>query len=136
MKTTLLILLVALCLARPAEASGPPEIYITTTETGIRYRLMDYNRRTEKEAKTLDEVGAWSVDRLKDDPGYLFFVTPDDRTSFKILMDVLRCLKAAGVKQFAANAVEAKAGVQVTHYLHGKMDMIGSTRESPAPAAK
>jgi hypothetical protein len=136
MKTTLLIVLVALCLARPAQASGPPDIFISTAETGISYRLVDHNRRSEKQAKTLEEVGAWSSDRVKEGAGDVFMVYPDDRTSFKTLMDVLRRLKTAGVRQFAAGSAESNAGVEVLHYLQGKMDMIHSAQGSAAPAAK
>ena len=76
-----------------------------------------------------------SLDRVKEGEGAVFMVYPDDRTSFKTLMDVLRRLKTAGVKQFAAGAAETNGGVEVLHYLQGKMDMIHSAQGS-APAPK
>jgi biopolymer transport protein ExbD len=136
MKTTLLIILVALGLARSAQASGAPAIFITTTDTGIHYRLMDYNRRTEKEVKTLEEVEAWGRDRVIDEAGDLLLIYPDDRTSFKALMEVMRRLKTLGVKQFAAGSAEANGGLEVMHYFQGKVSSHSSARDGAAPAAK
>ena len=126
MKTALLIVLLALTLAHPASASGPPDIFITTAEAGVSYRLVDWNRRSEKKAKTLEEAGAWSSDRVKEGAGDVFMIYPDDRTSFRTVLDLLRRLKSAGVKHFSVGAVELREGVEVLHYLRGKTETIES----------
>jgi biopolymer transport protein ExbD len=135
MKTALFIVLLALTLARPVFASGPPDIFISTGETGVSYRLVDWNRRSEKEAKTLEEAAAWSSDRVKEGTGDVFMIYPDGRTSFKTVLDLLRRLKSAGVKHFSIGTAEVREGVEGLHYLLIKAETIKSLpgRATPPP---
>ena len=110
MRAALLLLLLGLLLAPNSSGSGAPEILIATAEAGISYRLVDWNRRSEKEVKTLVEVEAWSRDRSKENEG-TFIIASDDRTSFKAVLDLLRRLKTAGGKIIIVPDAEKDSGV-------------------------
>ena len=108
MKTAPLVLLLGVLLAQSSSASGPPAIFITTSEKGISYRLVDHNQRSETLATNFEDVGAWSSERVKAYAGEVVFIYPDGRTSFKTVLDLLRRLKTAGVKVFAAGDAETE----------------------------
>ena len=136
MKSTLSIVLLALALVRTVCASGPPDIFISTAEAGISYRLVDHNRRSEKETKSLEETVAWIAGRVSEGEGAVIMIYPDDRTSFRTVLDLLRRFKTAGVKHFAVGVAESSGHGQVLHYLDGKADMIHSLDGITAPSTK
>ena len=119
-------MLFTLSLTRNAWASGPPDVYITTTEAGVSYRLYDWNRRLEKKAKTLEEVSAWSSERVKEHAGEFVGINADDGTSFKTIMDLLRRLKAAGVKHFVVTSTERQGGDEWGHTFQVRAETIDS----------
>ncbi len=133
MKTVLFILLLTISLAAYACASGPPAIFVATTETDISYHLVDHNRREEKMAKTLEDVETWSSDLVKENAAELVMIYPDDRTSFRTVLDLLRRLKTAGVNHFSVGAAESIEGAEVFHYFRGKTETIESFPRRATP---
>ncbi|RYD79257.1 MAG: hypothetical protein EOP84_13270 [Verrucomicrobiaceae bacterium] len=83
-------------------------VHITTADEGLSFRLQNINHRTEKKVKSLDEVETWLREVCDDkNQGDIVLIYTDNRTSFKTVSDVLRRLKASGVKQYVVTAVES-----------------------------
>ncbi len=126
MKTALLIALLVFSQIQIAVASGPPLIKVTTADAGVSYHLENLNARTEKDAKTLEEVEDWLRELLKVSQEDLVVIYPDERTSFRTVSDLLRRLKAAGVAQYAITTIESRNGTQFSHSVVGSTDKIRS----------
>jgi biopolymer transport protein ExbD len=130
MRTTLLIVLLALSFARGALASGPPAVEIITTDTGIRYVLHKQGYGAIMEDKTPEEIEAWLrewVGKIRDREIWLH---ASERTSFRSVMEMLGRFKAAGVKRFHV-CTDPKGKVQST--LSGNFDnvQLGDFKTTP-----
>ena len=136
MKSASLILLLVLSLACHVFASGPPDIFIASADTGMSFRLVDHNRRSKAAAKTLEEVEAWIRDRVEEGAGEFVFINPDSRTSFRTVFDLMRRLKAAGVKHLVVSANESNEDAVVRHSFRVKAETIESRQVRPAPPTK
>ena len=135
MKPGLLVILLTHFLVAHLVASGPPIIEISSTGVGVSYHLENTNARTEKDAKTLNEVEEWTRGVLKGSPEELFMIYPDESTTFKTVSDLLRRLKAAGCGQFAVVTIESASGGTKVHSLVGRTDKNLIESES-SPAVK
>jgi len=122
-KATLLILLGALCFAGCCRANSVIVIEIATTDAGISYTM-------NAQPKTPAEIEGWLREAIRTfgdaDP---VLVCPDNRTSFKTVLEMLQRFKAAGVKHFEVFAVaETDGGTRVRDSLSGTADNIRSER--------
>jgi hypothetical protein len=136
MKAPFSTLLLTLALIANSVASGPAIIEILSTGAGVSYHLENTNARTEKDAKTLNEVEEWTRGVLKGSPEELFMICPDKSTTFKTVSDLLRRLKAAGCGQFAVVTIDSGSGGTTVHSLVGRTDKNITETDSSSPAEK
>jgi biopolymer transport protein ExbD len=132
MRTTLSILLFALVFASCSRANSLIVLEIRTTDAGISYTINNQQRNTPA------EVEAWlrlMVSEFGDaDP---VLIRPDERTSFKTVLDMLQRFKAAGVKRFEVfTDAEVRNGARFQHSLSGALDSVRSERVEAAPPPK
>jgi biopolymer transport protein ExbD len=100
MRITLLVLLFVCSLAARAAASGAVTVTIATTESGARYALHEQGWSDEGETMKLEEIESWMRANQKL-ASELVIVYPDERTSFKTVLELLRRIKSAGVRKFS-----------------------------------
>ncbi|HEY5894807.1 MAG TPA: biopolymer transporter ExbD [Chthoniobacterales bacterium] len=98
MRTTLLLWLLAIMLTICARARSPLLVDITTTDSGSSITFNAVPKTPDELEMYLREtVNSWGDHET-------IIVRPDDKTSFKVVFDILRRLKAAGVKRFEVQA--------------------------------
>ena len=129
-KPFLLLIFLSLLLLVNGKAlgSGPVEITISTTDSGIAYTMHDPGYRVRMPNPTLDQIEAQLKAHPDDDDTYNTLVTiyPDDRTSFKTVLDLLRRVKAASRKNFIVITRESSNGAEVRHHLRGSTEDVRS----------
>ena len=135
MKTFLLLIVLALSLKEEGRGSGPVEITISTTDSGIVYTMLDPGYRKRMSDPTPDQIEAW-IQAHPDDESFNSLVTiyPDDRTSFKTVLDTLRRLKAAGRKKFELITRESRNGAEIRHMFRGSTDDVRSHPPESKPS--
>jgi biopolymer transport protein ExbD len=115
-----------------AFASGPTTIEIATTDDSVAYTLHDYDTRKEKKNITPGEIEEWIKETHPQRRNELVIIRPDDRTAFRIVGDMLRRLKSAGVETYAIVTSEGES----EHSVIGKTDKVLSQKRDAAPALK
>jgi hypothetical protein len=136
MKATICAVLFALSPASCSRANSVIVIDITTTDVATTYAV-------NNQQKTPTEIEAWFHEVIKQfgADGDPIIVRPDKRTSFSTVFDILRRLKAAGVKSFEViDASTTSGAIHDRHSLAGTADNIrherftlpNPTEESPA----
>lgn len=123
MKISLLCTLLSFAPISLAHASGAITIEITTTELKPSYTLHKKGYGDDSKSGTPEDIETWVrfiIPKIAD-PKLRIYIYTDARTSFTVIMDMLRHLKAAGAKHFV---VCAGTGAYVQPELEGSFDDI------------
>ena len=132
MKAALLLMLLAITVAASSRASGPTTIDITTTDAGVTYKLDDYDARAKKDNVTPQAIEEWIRKYHPHRPDEMVIIRPDSRATFKIVSEMLRRLKSAGVKTYSVNTYEDST----RHAVIGHTGKLWSEKSSATPAPK
>jgi biopolymer transport protein ExbD len=100
MRIALLSLLFACCLVARAAGSGAVTVRITTTDSEVTYSLHPSGWSEKGQIMKPDEIESW-IRANRKLASELVIVYPDERTSFKTVLELLRRIKSAGVRMFS-----------------------------------